>query len=450
MDTPPPRPTEVHVAQANDYFAWYGRNLYLLYAPTTDLAQVACEDELRAMIGESMGQPDGIVVFADLLAGAPIRIDDSIPEGTCDLNAAMVVLNNKCNLSCRYCYSAGARHSKEVSEEEIVYHIDEMFKRCLDQGSSFNLAFGGGGEPFMSLGVLQSGIDRGIALAETHGTAFEVHITTNTTLITETFIEKYKSIPLTIHCSFDIDEAAHNQQRGQFDKVRGNLKKLLDAGIRVEFHSTVTPANVSKQEAMVDTIAREYSRVKTVVFNEVVDMGMFASALEYRQFWTSYLANFFRARKAARKMGFRLESSKTRTMSHFRTNSCRGGLLLCPEKAISICPMVSSADSPLFEKYRIGVMEADGRPLVDEEKYRAWQSRNVDTDDRCARCMARYRCGGGCQFVRDTYSPQMLNEYCSLIKHICKFMILERIEETLFEGDGSVLSDMVTGASRDR
>lgn len=147
-----------------------------------------------------------------------------------------LITTNRCNLRCKHCINSSSQKcSDELTTEQIIDYIDQSKKYGIAY-IDFN-----GGEFFTRNDtdcILDYAIKQGI----------KIIITTNGTLITDSWIEKYAGKIHLIRISLDdYDEYKHDSFRGvkgAFSKTIDTIIKLKGVGYRITILSTITKSRI--------------------------------------------------------------------------------------------------------------------------------------------------------------------------------------------------------------
>ncbi len=159
--------------------------------------------------------------------------------------SVQIEITGKCNLRCIHCRGNMLSHH-DVTVEEIA----KLCSFCeIDRGSNFIIS---GGEPLLNPFFFD------ILTYLCKKAPREIVITTNGTLIDNTFVDKIKRISgpkITIQVSLDsINEDTHNQIRGNshaYQDAIDGIKLLVANKIFSSIRSTVTPVQMQELEMIV-------------------------------------------------------------------------------------------------------------------------------------------------------------------------------------------------------
>ena len=161
----------------------------LLYAPFANTVVESCHDEILDLEQKACNNiySEELVLLS---AKEETLYRTSKPENITELS---VLINQRCNFSCAYCYSADGRDNKEMSPEQLTSIIDWFVDSR--RGTELDIIFSGGGDPILSFDLLRQGIEYASNKAFPKGIQLNFGIVTNGSTITDEqldFIEKYK------------------------------------------------------------------------------------------------------------------------------------------------------------------------------------------------------------------------------------------------------------------
>lgn len=145
-----------------------------------------------------------------------------------------IVLNLDCNLDCCYCYEAGFRGGRFMSEETARLVVETLVREQISHGRDVSLQFYGG-EPLLSLDLIRSISLPLLAAAERHGVRYSFGLVTNGTLLDRATALELVPLGLkTARITLDGPPEIHNQQRpfasgaGSFDSIVSNILAVCD------------------------------------------------------------------------------------------------------------------------------------------------------------------------------------------------------------------------------
>ncbi len=368
-----------------------------------------------------------------------------------------LVLSQKCNLTCSYCYAQGG----DFGQESRLMDAATM-KRALDRiaalaDDTLVVSFFGG-EPLLNFGLMKETVAYGNELARKQGIQLRYALTTNGTVMTDeilTFIKEH--VP---HVAVSLDGTAlvndrerqfRNGSRGVHDSVVETIGKLKEVGIRFGIRATVTERNAGELAVAAKYLAR--------LGPESVRM-----APAFRgEGWTDHAFGQLESSLCALEIDA-LEQiaagGDPTTGEHlFKVlfNVVNGERRLHPCAAgMGVVAVAANGDVYPCDHF-IGV-EAFCMGNVDDEEWPAerfssvcerMKRNSVEHRSRCRQCSVRHICGGEChvhsllsQGDIDTASPQ----YCALAQGLSRQLLDKVITISGQPARAKRLRDYINGA----
>ncbi|WP_312853879.1 radical SAM/SPASM domain-containing protein [Thermoactinomyces mirandus] len=174
------------------------------------------------------------------------------------INLCIFHIHNYCNLACAYCYLAEPGTRKKIRLETML----EAAEKIYDSGSkSITFEFHGG-EPTMSMEVIQQFVDR---VKEEFKTKFHhigFSIQTNAYRLTDKHIDFLTQNKFKIRVSIDGTKEVHDSYRvthsgkGTFDIILNNIAKMIKKGLKVEACAVVHSKNLDCLEEMYHVLSK--------------------------------------------------------------------------------------------------------------------------------------------------------------------------------------------------
>ena len=196
-------------------------NQVLLYAPLAGSAAIISEDEV-SRLEDSAAKGDQDEDLATLSQRDADILEIAGPDTVSELS---VLINQRCNFSCSYCYSAKGRSNTtlqyDVLDKALEYFIDPQ--RLKERHLS--LSFIGGGEPLLSWPLVKHGIEYADFLASRYGFSLFMTITTNGSIMNDSIMDVLSQYGVLPNISFDILEEAQNK----FKFIKSS-DRVLDVG----------------------------------------------------------------------------------------------------------------------------------------------------------------------------------------------------------------------------
>ncbi len=127
---------------------------YMVYAPLANLFYLSKKEEIERLdkqLADGKESTDSLLMkLLDRNAFKDMETEVS-PDTFCTLH---LLLNEKCNFSCRYCYSAQGRSTREMTEDQIKTMLEYFLSTERKAVKDRTVMFMGGGEPTLSWRLL--------------------------------------------------------------------------------------------------------------------------------------------------------------------------------------------------------------------------------------------------------------------------------------------------------
>lgn len=343
-----------------------------------------------------------------------------------DYTLLTVLPNNRCNFSCSYCYSAGCRNSVELQFDKLQKSIDFFIesKRTRPARRNLTISFMGGGEPMLSWSIVSRAIEYAESKSRTEDMKISFRIITNGSLINDEKIEFIKKHNIGLSVSFEVLEDIQNLQRKNHGLVDTNLRRLLFEGVDVQLNVTVTPHNVMRMAETYHVIRTRYPQVRHAMFEPVTAQEMFPTPEDMADFYRQYIKGFLQIHNQGAKDGVDITSFPyLRTVFPLK-RACPGEFCITAEGNLTGCYCVSMPGHPLFLQTQYGDVD-NTQVKIDLVKFNNLLSNNVNSRPECAKCEARWNCGGGCFHLFSLYSKEYQEVVCdftrAFVREIVKY-----------------------------
>jgi len=325
----------------------------------------------------------------------------------CDL-----ILNNFCNLRCIYCYSnAGVPLKKEMSFVVAQKAIDRVVAVCLGSGESkFGITLTGGGEPLLSLKLVQQIVRYCRTRSKETGLICKLAVVSNGNFsekICGYLIENFDNISISI----DGTPKVHNQHRptatgkGSFTLLERNVDRLLASGkIGVGFRMTISSYNVEQLDKHVLFLHHRWPGV-LIGMEPLENTGRCASIGTIAPDPIKFAKHFVHAMRISKEHGIQIRYSIAtfkavpNTISFCGINGRIFGV--DPEGNITACTRVNTKSDPLAPLFQYGSFDTKlGDFVIYDDVYARLGALVVDSIPGCNDCFARYNCKGDCCHLR--------------------------------------------------
>ncbi|MDE5981199.1 MAG: radical SAM protein [Bacteroidaceae bacterium] len=407
----------IYVIPVGRYFDADDSKCLLVYAPLANLFFLSTPDEverLEALAKES--KHDDATLQRLMSQSVSSGLNPEVSEDTfCTLH---LLLNEKCNFKCKYCYSASGRSTAELDMKQITPMLDFFLSEKRKAVKNRTIMFMGGGEPALSWKILKEATLYAEKVADKNNTMPHFAITTNGSILHDEMIAFFKEHNFTVQLSFEVLPDVQNEQRGFYDTVAANVVKLTEAGVGNYVRSTITEKNVDRIPEMVRYCHKHFPLVKKLSCQQVVDPTYFTSTDIVKDFFGRYYKSFKEGDMLARQLGITLRSSSSHLINYSkRERFCYNLVCLTPYGTLTVCPDVSSPNEMDYEDAVFGAVSGPDVE-INTEKLRSITSGSIHTIDKCRGCYARWNCGSGCPSSRRVYTPEIFDAICDHYRHM--------------------------------
>lgn len=338
------------------------------------------------------------------------------------LYSVIFELTPRCNLKCVHCYLKDHHLSKELSYERIIEIIDILYEKEV-----LFLTFTGG-DIFIRRDFLDIYI-----YAKKKG--FIIELYTNGVLIDEKCIEVFKQYPpllidISLYGTCEETYAKVTGVNGAYNKVFTNIRKLLDAGIRVSMKAPVL--NLYYQELpQFKKIAEDFGIPFRTGFEIFPSIDNDASVQQYSVSMEDSLKyEFEEFEKKSRTFGDDYEVEIVNLMKERPLFRCKLGRASCAiDYDGKMCPCMSFRH----------VGEEVSRESIDRiwESYQQYPNMKASIDYPCLKCKAYDFCDicpammqfvyGNLEYVDEHFCKSAKARYL----HYMKGKTLEEVVKTV-------------------
>ena len=404
---------------------------YLVYAPLANVFFLALPKEieqLKLTLKNEISTP----VTQALLNSTPIAKRNPYGVGYEYASTLYLLLNEKCNFNCRYCYSAGGRSKDEITSDQMKIALDYFLNNNRHTYPDRTVMFVGGGEPMLSWNLLKEGTEYAKKIASANNLNLKLRLSTNGSIISEERLEYLKENKFHVQFSFEVLEDIQKYQRGEYKQVDINLKTLLQEGLHCNIRSTITIENVDRIPEMVEVCYRNYPTIDTLLCEPVVDPDYFTSVEIVNDFHTRYFKAFTKALQLANQYGISLMSSNYGSIRLIRESFCFNLLCVTPFGTLTTCPNVSSPHEKDYDKSVFAKIE-NGTIKFDDEAYKRLTALTIHNNQKCSQCWAKWNCGAGCPNQRRVYTPEIFDATCMHYRNMLKYDLLIELSKQYYQ-----------------
>jgi uncharacterized protein len=327
---------------------------------------------------------------------------------------AWLHINDKCNLTCDYCYlpKSGETMSAQIGEAAIK----AVFRSAQYHGFRSVKVKYAGGEATLNFQRILGIQDRAVELARATGISLECVVLTNGVSLGSRMIAELKSREMPIMISLDGIGPVNDAQRtfadghGSFVRVARTIDQLIAAGHPPQISITITDRNIT---GLVETLEWILDRDLRFSLNFYRETDASASFQDLRLSESRLIEEMSRAYAAIERRlpHFSLLSSLLDRV-HFvgpHKHACGAG-----HNYIVISPDGSMAQCQMHMRQTVADVFMDD-PLLPVRSDTSWLN-NLPIEEKsgCRDCNWRYWCAGGCPFetFRATGRWDVKSPYC--------------------------------------
>jgi uncharacterized protein len=349
---------------------------------------------------------DSAIARGDSLATIGIPLPGAIPTKPptfAPIRAISLAIAQKCNLACAYCYADGGSFGgapTAMSVDVARAAVDRLFDAARP-GDRVNVSFLGG-EPLMARRTLRETTEYAAAMGSRRGVSVGFAITTNATLLNRDDAEFFQAHRFAVTVSIDGTPEVQNQQRpfksggGTFARVIANIGPLLARDVPVFARATVTDFKIDLPTALNQLLALGFTSVGFAPLLSAPNGRRELTSTHLKEVLLQMIAcgrEFERRVAGGDDYGF---ANMMDAMNEIHRGSHRAYPCGAGNGYVGV-----SASGELAPCHRfVGDSQvALGSILngIDHHRQRRWLAdRQVDNQEPCRSCWARYLCGGGC------------------------------------------------------
>lgn len=403
--------------------------LYLLYSPLRDISFLFADSLLPEVVGyyQNSVTPNNITIkeYICRIENTPFTLTCASPDIDTE-NRAVIILTQKCNLACSYCYAQHSRTQDILSLEKIKVVIDHIFSKA--NGKKKQFSFIGGGEPLVCWQLLQDACEYIEDKSNETKIAYNIGIITNATLLTENRIKWIAEKNIRVSVSFDVLPDIQNKQRPfafkkdhSFDAVDSAIRLLHQYKVKFKTRTTITYDIIERMPEMVEYVVEKYPFISTLHLEPVT-----STDIDYSMYYPKYLKYFMAAYELGENKGVEVENSMVHSIYHVKNHFCKGELCITPEGVISACHRHSNSKDTNYKECIYGEVSENKLVINKEQLDKTIKHRQSYAKD-CFNCFAKWHCAGGC-FSQDlTFNAEQRKEYCSYVKNFTRDFLVKQI-----------------------
>jgi uncharacterized protein len=320
------------------------------------------------------------------------------------LNSISINVAQVCNMSCGYCYANEGKFGGASAMMKPQIAIDAVDKLFSESGDDAPLLVGFmGGEPLLASELIHETVKYAWNKAQKLSKKIAFSITTNATLIFEADAILFSSYPFTVTVSIDGNEAVHNilrkMQNGKdsYQKVMNGLRLLKKhRPSKLNARVTVTPQSGRLLPLLDNLISLGFDDVGFSAVLVSPDKSYSFTKADFDRFTEHMIEcgeHTLEEWKAGRPYPFgnfvtALEEIHKGTHRPYPCGAGAGYMSVNTKGDLYACHRL--IDDPDF------LMGNIYNAIDNNSRLALLENKQVDTQEPCNTCWARYLCGGGC------------------------------------------------------
>ena len=427
MNTPRLNSREIFVAETGSKDI---AEQYMVYAPFAGVFLQVSEQDVSRLENAEKYPDDGELqqVIESLTDWSEKKLFKI--ETLSDMTELSINLNQICNFSCSYCYSAKGRSNKVIDQKTLFSTLSFFIDRKRTEENNLQLTFSGGGDPLMSFSLLKEAIEYSERLSRAHGFSIGYSIVTNGTLFHPDFIDLIRRYDVNVVVSFDVLEEVHHSQRGKYKEVCDGINYLIENGIYPGIRSTITALNVHRMEEMTLEMISKFPSLSGIAYEPVLKPSLFQDISDLEKFYDSFATHYLKAANLGFQHNFSVGNTIINSTEICKERACLGKFTLTPDGNITACSRICSSEEDFYERFHYGTVLENGDVVIDAGKLERIMQNNVYTYTECNACIAKWHCSGGCMLARFSYHQEYFNYHCNFIRKMTIMSLLnQKIEK---------------------
>jgi uncharacterized protein len=344
--------------------------------------------------------------------------------------SAVLLLTNRCNLRCTYCYANGGEGVAQTLSPELARAaIDAVYRNASERGyPHFDLTFHGGGEPVQAWEDLQAAT----AYARSKPLPCQVSMVSNgvwSARQRQWILHNLNDVNI----SFDGTQATQDRHRplasgrGSSKAVMRTLAALDRAKFPYSIRMTATAPWQGRLADDVRFICEETDCPAMQVepaFNSRRGVHQGPTEEESRAFVDAFMQAFEIAGRAGRRLTY--SGARPWLLTQAFCTAPFSALIVNAGGNLVACYEVASASHPLAAMSALGCV-ADGQIVVNDQARRALLTRLEEKRAACRDCFCYWHCAGDCytrSFIADVADFRATNPRCTMNQEITARMLL--------------------------
>jgi uncharacterized protein len=412
---------------------------YILYRPLLRLAFIGNRSmaKLALRYGNSPPPPEELqrqdaLQFLDQIGF--FEPDKPPPKIQTSLSHAVLLLTNRCQLRCTYCYAAaGEALPQKLTLETGKIAIDRVHEQAVkDNRADYRLDFHGGGEPTIEWETLQELVQ----YARGKPVRAKISITSNA-IWSETqrrwLIDNLDSISVSMDGSPDTQDRQRplRDQLPSSPIVMRNLQGLDESGykygIRITACSPWTHLEEDVQYIVENTLCRSIQ--VEPAFNTQRGGHRMPNQEQCSAFIQAFIDAFEIAKHSQASLAY--SGARPKTIASTFCSAPFNALVVNPEAQVVACYEIIDQYHPFADLATYG--KIDGNKIIldqiSQARFRALLDERFST---CRDCFCHWTCAGDCfarSFAEEPNGHLYKSMRCTINREITKYLLMDLIQE---------------------
>lgn len=348
------------------------------------------------------------------------------------LSNAVLLLTNRCQLRCSYCYASGGEGlPKHLSVEAGKKAIDLVHEQAsANRLSEFRVDFHGGGEPTLAWEILQEFVQ----YARKKPLQAKISLTSNA-IWSEAQADWLMEQLDFISVSMDGSPSTQNRQRPLRNHkpsssiVMQNIHKLDERGFKYGIRMTTCSPWTHLKDDVHYII--EHTLCRAMQVEPAFNAQRGKHSLPIQEDGDAFIDAFLDAYEVAKENQARLTYSGARptiTASTF-CSAPFNALVVNPDNQIVACYEITDQGHPLSEMASFGKIE-NGELCLDQAARDRFSTLLNERFATCRDCFCHWTCAGDCfarAFAEGPGGHLVKNQRCHINREITRYLLLDLI-----------------------
>lgn len=300
-----------------------------------------------------------------------------------------LIVTNKCNLNCSYCYEK--HKGKSAMTKEVAMDAIDSFTENAESNTRLDLSFHGG-EPLLEFEIIKYATEYLKEKSSLKKLDPHFGITTNGTLVTPEIAQYFKENNFRVKVSLDGKEETHNLHRKTIDshdtynKVVKAAYLLNENECDLSIRMTITPETVDSFVENVQWLLEKGFRKIEAVADNLADWSKKIDKLEasYKEIQRIYIDRLEKDRFSFGmfdgKIAQYLQARKPRFC-----NAGFGHFVVNPDGTLYPCAYVMDK-----KEFCVGKLKGE----IDKKKRKRYIEKHLTKNDICEECSIAHFCQG--------------------------------------------------------